>query len=61
MDNKIDYDNLKYVVEKSGAKKDSIEYNFNKIKGPMNLLKDIGNGKYQYKKQKVNKKIIIII
>ena len=29
--NKIDYDNLKCVVEKSGAKKDSFEYNFNKI------------------------------
>ena len=29
LNNKIDYDNLKYVVEKSGAKKDSIEYNFN--------------------------------
>ena len=40
MDNKIDYDNLKYVVEKSG-----LEYNFNKIKGPMTLLKNIGGGK----------------
>ena len=27
LNNKIDYDNLKYVVEKSGAKKNSIEYN----------------------------------
>ena len=40
LDNKIDYDNLKYVVEKSG-----LEYNFNKIKGPMTLLKNIGGGK----------------
>ena len=31
LSNKIDYDNLKCVVEKSGAKKDSFEYNFNKI------------------------------
>ena len=29
LDNKIDYDNLKYVVERSG-----LEYNFNKIKDP---------------------------
>ena len=45
LDNKIDYDDLKYVVERSGAKKDSTEYNFNKIKDPMTLLKDIGDGK----------------
>ena len=45
MDNKIDYDDLKYVVERSGAKKDSIEYNFNKIKDSMTLLKDISDGK----------------
>ena len=31
LSNKIDYDNLKCVVEKSGAKEDSFEYNFNKI------------------------------
>ena len=43
LDNKIDYDNLKYVVEKRGVEKDSIEYNFNKIKDSMTLLKDIGD------------------
>ena len=40
LDNKIDYDNLKYVVERSGA-----EYNFNKIKDPITFLKDIKEGK----------------
>ena len=52
LDNKIDYDNLKYVVEKSGPKKDSIEYNFNKIKDPMTLLKDIGDGKISIQEAK---------
>ena len=52
LDNKIDYDNLKYVVERSGAKKDSIEYNFNKIKDPMALLKDIGDGKISVEEAK---------
>ena len=32
LNNKIDYDNLKYVVEKSGVKKYSVEDDFNKIK-----------------------------
>ena len=50
--NKIDYDDLKYVVERSGAKKDSIEYNFNKIKDPMILLKDIGDGKISVEEAK---------
>ena len=36
LNNKIDYDNLKYVVESSG-----VEYNFNKIKDPIALLNDI--------------------
>ena len=40
LDNKIDDDNLKYVFEKSG-----LEYNFNKMKDPMTLLKNIGDGK----------------
>ena len=40
LDNKIDYDNLKYVVERSG-----LEYNFNKIKDPMTFLNDISEGK----------------
>ena len=52
LDNKIDYDDLKYVVERSGAKKDSIEYNFNKIKDPMTLLKDIGDGKISVEEAK---------
>ena len=40
LDSKIDYGNLKYVVEKSG-----LEYKFNKIKDPMTLPKNIGDGK----------------
>ena len=40
MNNKIDYDNLKYVVERSGD-----EYNFNKMKDPIALLNDIKKGK----------------
>ena len=52
LNNKVNYDNLKYVVKKSGAKKDSIEYNFNKIKDPIIFLNDI---------KKINKKIIMII
>ena len=53
LDDKIDYDDLKYVVERSGAKKDSIEYNFNKIKDPMTPLKDIGDGKISVEEVKV--------
>ena len=34
LNNKIDYDNLKYVVERSGY-----EYNFNKMKDPIPFLK----------------------
>ena len=55
LDNKIDYKNLKYVVEKSGAKKDSIEYNFYKIKDPKRrrvLLKDIGDCKISIQEAK---------
>ena len=37
LNSKIDYDNLKYVVEKSGVKKDSVEYDFNKKKRSYNL------------------------
>ena len=47
MDNKIDYDNLKYVVEKS-----DLEYNFNKMKDPMTLLKNIGDGKISVEEAK---------
>ena len=43
LNNKIDYDNLKYVVEKSGD-----EYSFNKIKDPIVLLNDIKKGKISH-------------
>ena len=36
LNNKIDYDNLKYVVERNGD-----EYSFKKIKDPIALLNDI--------------------
>ena len=45
LNNKVDYDHLKYVVKKSRAKKDSIEYNFNKIKDLITFLNDIRKGK----------------
>ena len=51
MDNKIDYDNPKYVVEKSGLK-----YIFNKIKDPMTLLKDIDDGKISVEEAKEKQK-----
>ena len=51
LDNKIDYDNLKYVVEKSG-----LEYNFNKMKDPMTLLKNIGDGKISVEEAKEKQK-----
>ena len=41
LNNKIDYDNLKYVVESSGD-----EYSFNKIEDPISLLNDIKKVKY---------------
>ena len=47
LDNKIDYDNLKYVVERSG-----LEYNFNKIKDPITFLKDIKEGKISVEEAK---------
>ena len=40
LNNKIDYDNLKYVIERSGD-----ENSFNKIKDPIPLLNDIKKGK----------------
>ena len=52
LNNKIDYDNLKYVVEKSGAKRDSIEYNFNKIKDPITFLNNIKKGKISIQEAK---------
>ena len=51
MDNKIDYDNLKYVVERSG-----LEYNFNKIKDPIILLNDIKEGKISVEEAKEKQK-----
>ena len=51
LDNKIDYDNLKCVVEKSG-----FEYDFNKIKDPMTLLKNIGDGKISVEEAKEKQK-----
>ena len=49
--NKIYYDNLKYAVEKSG-----LEYNFNKMKDPMTLLKNIGDGKISVEEAKEKQK-----
>ena len=40
MNNKIDYDNLKYVAKRSGD-----EYSFNEINDPIALLNDIKKGK----------------
>ena len=51
LDNKIDYDNLKYVVEKSG-----LEYNFNEMKDPMTLFKNIGDGKISVEEAKEKQK-----
>ena len=51
MDSKIDYDNLKYVVKKSG-----LEYNFNKLKDSMTLLKNIGDGKISVEEAKEKQK-----
>ena len=47
LNNKIDYDNLKYVVESSGD-----EYKFNKIKDPIALLNDIKKGKISIEEAK---------
>ena len=51
MNNKIDYDNLKYVVESSGA-----EYNFNKVKDPITFLDDIKKGKISLEEAKEKQK-----
>ena len=51
LDNKIDYDNLKYIVERSG-----LEYNFNKIKDPIILLNDIKEGKISVEEAKEKQK-----
>ena len=51
MNNKIDYDNLKYVVESSGD-----EYSFNKIEDPIALLSDIKKGKISLEEAKEKQK-----
>ena len=51
MNNKIDYDNLKYVVERSGD-----EYSFNKIKDPIALVNDIKKGKISLEEAKEKQK-----
>ena len=47
MNNKIDYDNLKYIVESTGD-----EYKFNKIEDPIALLNDIKKGKISLEEAK---------
>ena len=49
--NKIDYDNLKYVVERGGD-----EYRFNKIEDPIALLHDIKKGKISLEEAKEKQK-----
>ena len=51
LNNKIDYDNLKYVVESSGD-----EYSFNKIEDPIALLNNIKKGKKSLKEAKEKQK-----
>ena len=51
MNNKIDYDNLKYVVERSGD-----EYNFNKMKDSIALLSYIKKGKISLEEAKEQQK-----
>ena len=51
LNNKIDYDNLKYVVESSGD-----EYSFNKIEDPIALLNNIKKGKKSLKEVKEKQK-----
>ena len=51
LNNKIDYDNLKHVVESSGD-----EYRFNKIEDPIALLSDIKKGKILLEEAKEQQK-----
>ena len=51
MTNKIDYDNLKYVVESSGD-----EYDFNILKDPITFLDDIKKGRISLKEAKEKQK-----
>ena len=52
LNNKVDYDTLKYVVEKSGVKKNSVGYDFDKIKDPITFLNDIKEGKISIQEAK---------
>ena len=51
LNNKIDYDNLKYVVERSG-----FEYDFNKLKDPITFLEYVKNGKISPEEAKEKQK-----
>ena len=51
MNNKIDYDNLIYVIESSGD-----EYKFSKIKDPTTFVDDIKNGKISLEEAKEQQK-----
>ena len=51
LNNKINYDNLKYVVESSGE-----EYEFNKIKDPITFLNNIKKGKISLEEAKEQQK-----
>ena len=51
LNNKIDYNNLKYVVERSNS-----EYSFNKIKDPITLLNNIKKGKISLEEAKEKQK-----
>ena len=51
LNNKIDYDNLKYVVERSGD-----EYSFNKGEDPIAFLNDIKKGKISLEEAKEQQK-----
>ena len=51
LNNKIDYDNLKYVVGRSGD-----EYSFNNVEDPIALLNDIKKGKISLEEVKEQQK-----
>ena len=51
MNNKIDYNNLKYVVERNNN-----EYSFNKINDPITLLNNIKYGKISLEEAKEKQK-----
>ena len=51
LNNKIDYDDLKYVVESNGD-----EYSFNKVKDPISLVNNIKKGKISLEEAKEQQK-----